>query len=881
MKDPRGTPTKRVGSEQAAQASPAASPESAKKTRLIAKRKSKGPPRKQGVREDAKSFVKKIWEKEGECAAYLGYGFIDEFRRFAISPLVLSHYSKLGSEGRTVRQESVLEVLRDCAEEMETDQDPDAAYPPSHSGKAAFRVALIVAQARRGIQKALSERYVFTQQEVEEACATFDKEEEKDIPRIDPSKVTLVFPKLGPFKNLGEDDLEAYVRVFALLKYIQYSSNAPWNTRFGSEKWDLRMAVGASHVPEWMIPKESTSTVLAPDAPLKPVGLPIPQKPAIKIRCIWKYDAKTPDAEEYREVVDSEELEDQLPVLEQEITLEPAARREHVLDDVRRQYKLHTLKAQIKSLRLKLVGESKRDLEAVSEDWSKIQSALWDNPWDATKSAFHMIVRPAEEGELIFESKMPFRVEQFLTVKDGDICRIAPDADHETDDEQQLDATEGYVYALREGSRERKVLDPVKMFGDRRDDMLKFYDGHDPTTEAGLLAWQRQAFDTVTRGDERRKTKNSAKFKRGGVKLTPAEATALEAARSEGEHAAFNLAEASAKEDDAENHYYNLNQIHTGTSTQVGPPLEPCATALEMTPFINDKGQTMYKSRDPNLAKCAFFPWQVTGTCAALVGAIGYIPTRKDAPAEVKKAADSLKGLAIGGKLICDQTGLGKTILLLANYFYINFHEDLDAEGKPVYKMMVLVVPAGVLKQWADEVIDKWPSLELLISYEESGLNAQKYKRHILSATALKAYPDQKRWPKQYRYIFDKSNPKTGRTLLLTSNETHVTRTLKSKWVSAGFDAEGKLKRDSDGVPLQKKERYSLLRGEVSRGGVDEGHKMKDRTTRRWKSFKDMQAPINWVMGATPMSNRSIVSRPKSAFETGWANTPSGFHSST
>lgn len=84
--------------------------------------------------------------------------------------------------------------------------------------------------------------------------------------------------------------------------------------------------------------------------------------------------------------------------------------------------------------------------------------------------------------------------------------------------------------------------------------------------------------------------------------------------------------------------------------------------------------------------------------------------------------------LVVGGQLICDQTGLGKTILFLANYYYSKAHIETDAEGKPTYKIMVLVAPAGVLKQWADEIIDKWPGLRLMISYDDTGLTASKYE---------------------------------------------------------------------------------------------------------------------------------------------------------
>jgi hypothetical protein len=735
---------------------------------------------------------------------------------------------------------------------MQSNEDPGAKFPRSHKGKGAFRVALIVAQARREIEKARFDSTTCTKTEVEKACKDFEQSQQKRAPRVNPIDTPLVFPQLGPFNPLGEDDLEAYARVLALIKYVQYASNAPWDARFGSEDWDASKDIGLSHVPDWMIAKDDKPTILAPDHPSKPAGLPLPTKPAISMNIIWKLAAKTKEARDYVAYLDEEDMRDSLPVMQQVLIIQPAARREHVLDSVRRLYGLHELQAQIHVLRLQLVGDEEFELDVLQHDWAGVQQALWSGGWNPSKSAFTMITRRAEEGEVIFQNAIPFEVEQIMGVIDGDIARLAPDKD---DVEDRVDHEyDGYVRAIQDGSRERKVLDPAKMFEGRHAEMIRFYDGHDPTNEAGLLAWQRQAFDAITKGDQRKKTRNTASFRNRKVKLDQAEAQVLADARTEGEQTAFGLEEATGEDEET---YHRLNQIHTGTSSQVGLPLNPCAVALEMTAFTNAKGKGMYRSNDPKLQKCAFYAWQVTGACSALVGAIGYVPVREDAPPDVKAAAKTLTGLAIGGMMIVDQTGLGKTVVLLANYYFARAHVETDAKGKPIYKIMVLVVPAAVLKQWADEIIDRWPALRLIISYDDTGLTAAKYKPHFVSATAIKAYPEQTHWPNQFRYIFDPSDPRTGDTLLLTSNETHVQRTLSENWVFKKLDDEGRR--------VEERVRFSILRGVVGRGGIDEGHKYKDDESIRWKAYADMQPPINWILGATPMSNTSIVSS-ESAF---------------
>ncbi|KAJ8115059.1 hypothetical protein OPT61_g3203 [Boeremia exigua] len=218
---------------------------------------------------------------------------------------------------------------------------------------------------------------------------------------------------------------------------------------------------------------------------------------------------------------------------------------------------------------------------------------------------------------------------------------VAQEIDDDTEDQASSLITKGCVEALSEGSREREILSPGKMFAGRREATLTFYGGHDTTKDEGLLNWQRDAAHAPTREDLRSKTQNSGRFITKGVKMTA-----------------------------------------------------------------------------------------------------------------------------------------------------------------------------------------------------DTGLSTSKYKPHMLSATALKGFPDQKRWPAQYRYVFDPTDPCTGLTVMLTSNETHVSRTLWFKQVSAGNDKNGDPILDEDGRRIQQV--------------------LKDPSTRRWKSVHGIGAPINWIVGAIPMSNRSV-----------------------
>jgi hypothetical protein len=151
---------------------------------------------------------------------------------------------------------------------------------------------------------------------------------------------------------------------------------------------------------------------------------------------------------------------------------------------------------------------------------------------------------------------------------------------------------------------------------------------------------------------------------------------------------------------------------------------------------------------------------------------------------DVRDAAEALRGLAIGGKLVCDQTGMGKSMLLLVTTYYARYHIVLNEDGQRVYKFTVLSVPTGVIKQWAEEVMRSFPELKLIISYDDAGLPDPKYKKYFISPTAMKRNPDHiKLWTLRFNYLFDEKDPDTGSTIILTSHDTLVSRCLRQEEV--------------------------------------------------------------------------------------------------
>jgi SNF2 family DNA or RNA helicase len=597
-------------------------------------------------------------------------------------------------------------------------------------------------------------------------------------------------------------------------------------------------------------------------------------KPSRDIIVTWQAESKASYARELWKDLDDNGLTDGLP-LTTKITICPTATDAEVRDLIRAKFNLPDLSAQIKTLTL--LPSMTNFMEA---DWTSIQQELWEDK--ETETSLRMTLRKADDGEEVWENgEVPGLSGTVLTTEDGDVQPIITTASASEDDS----ARDALIDTINKCAGTKiDFLDGMieKHFKGRREDLLKFFtiddQAYDVEISDGLLSFQRKLSEKLTRRDTATIKEDAKSTAFGKKKLTPAQLEAFNEARSEGQLAALSL-----PDHEGESRHYALNAMYSGTQSQVGLPIKPCAVALQMTAQTEEHGRIKYISSLPGLQKTSFYPYQVSGAATCLIGMLGYIPLPEDASQDVRNAADSLKGLAIGGKFICDQTGMGKSILLLIILYFARYHIRKDSEGKRVYKMNKLVVPSGVIKQWADEMLHRFPDLKLIISYDESSLPERKYQSYFVKATAIKNVDHPEVWPERFRYIFDETNPDTGLTIMLTSQDTLATRALEEEEYMAQegvkfdppvVDGEGATMWEID--PVYKKRHIGLLKGAVCIAAVDEAQRLKDKESQRWKAFDELKAEFVFVLGATPMANVGVVSLWELVFNMGETDTLTG-----
>lgn len=245
---------------------------------------------KPGARDACKTFTRGMWEKEGLTAAYLGYSRLDEFHRFAMSPVVLESVARISNHDSTKSSlPAILELIRDEPELLESDEDPPVKYPIEHTGSLNSRLALYVVQTYEAIQKAESKKAQFTGEQISAALEKMKELFGQSFPRIS-SEETLVYPRFGHFANLGECDLERYARVFFLTRHVGHAAGKDiFAGRYGSTEWATKTLIGSTHVPRWMAPKKPSSESVAPDAPIVGLAVSKTQRPPLSLPIKWMY----------------------------------------------------------------------------------------------------------------------------------------------------------------------------------------------------------------------------------------------------------------------------------------------------------------------------------------------------------------------------------------------------------------------------------------------------------------------------------------------------------------------------------------------------------------------------------------------------------------
>ena len=320
-----------------------------------------------------------------------------------------------------------------------------------------------------------------------------------------------------------------------------------------------------------------------------------------------------------------------------------------------------------------------------------------------------------------------------------------------------------------------------------------------------------------------------------------------------------------------------IEQAVMGSNAQVGPDVTACLELLEMVVPDGPDGEhkgilRRYKSKLCPSIRRPLLASQITGVVHMLIRTCGEFPLSatqlqdREKYQKILERLEAYRGPATGGGFIEDAPGMGKTSTAMAYFDWLSRHgKHVDNEGKPCHRAAMLFCPDGhVLRQWAEEINANYPGINLLVAKPGADWtwNSEYGPRRLEYLDRAAIRDPQKSWPSHLDYVFDKTNPKASRTIILGPYTTMRARLINVEEISsASRKKHGKAPWPAHWCFNKKKRGFRIFHidpfweDKISLTMSDEGHLTRnDKTQLHWM-LRRLNAETNWYLTATPMVN--------------------------
>ncbi|OJD38094.1 dna repair [Diplodia corticola] len=455
------------------------------------------------------------------------------------------------------------------------------------------------------------------------------------------------------------------------------------------------------------------------------------------------------------------------------------------------------------------------------------------------------------------------------TFEDGDGERLPSTAE-----ERAQAQVKAFLSGASGLSALRKFSMPADLFppGSKRAAMLKEYNSQDVYSAEGLLEWQIDTIDHVLTLDDSLPVQCNASGRPGSrlviskkdkKKGTPRKTLTLsEQLRDEIAAAERKTSAAMLLSDDDEfdvQRHFQVAAAFAGSDSQTGLNIEDSRLLLGMTSTAkhsHDASLDMCSTTTLDIPSWKFLDLQVTGAAWMLQHSLGYVPNYvlPSQEAAAKEVYDSLRSLPSYGGVLADVTGTGKTSTagLFMTAFAKHMAETTDGNHRPI---LLLTMGSYLFDQWSSFLYQYFPGLDLILGHGDKP-GPGPLRGQWVSKAAMQAAPlELSEWPPNLRHVFDQSDPRASRTVLLVPYDTWAVRSLDKEWVPVTDDNKHK----AVFVPKFEEERVAVYEsrytGVFSAVIADEGHKLRHEDTLVHRSVKFLESPIHWFLTATPQLN--------------------------
>ncbi|KAF2002153.1 hypothetical protein P154DRAFT_618890 [Amniculicola lignicola CBS 123094] len=675
-----------------------------------------------GMLKTPSSFIN-IENPELTIAAYCGFKNLGVFRRFYLSDFVLPFFNAF-TEYKGYSRKHTLGLLEEAQKEVwDADEDVRQKFPLTKDVDTAegtktqlnYGVGLIAWQLLRTVRKGVLASGTDTDAERKK----FEQTTKQALPPLLPFPAEHL-PNLGPHD--GETHLEALNRVLCLFQHMRHViMPLQWGRRFNEPKqWDASSVIGPEWVPRWMRQVEEDTSPPSSSSSSNGLGeLPDESTPtsekktAIESRPVnikWKKQSQMyPQQKKYLAFLEDSD----------------------VLDSIKTEVVIT-----IPNQNTPGGHGPEKSFPALKGDWEEILAIVFNHKANDPAVYFTCLFMERGDGVSPWEFNGPPPMFEALleAVAAKKQHAAAAAAEDSANDAEQVQQT---IFQMSTPDVQ-STFDPLTLFRGDKERMIRFYDGFDVSTPQRRLQWQMKFLPRLA-GEEFKYINDEAMaaFK----KLSHAQQEALTAASAAGADHAVDVEDERDNVADGEARYYAFETAAGGgTQSGVGPPIETSAQALLMTrEDVGDDELYAFGRWGKDKIDRTLKPWQVNGAAWALSVLYGKIPLCKGSSEEAKHAVLDLSTQQIPGIIMSDQTGLGKTIMLLATLVHCNQPVAPARGKKPIFKPLFLAVPQNLLRAWAREILQHWPIFTLVLSYDDGTMDPF-LAEHIVSASAKLAH---------------------------------------------------------------------------------------------------------------------------------------------
>lgn len=344
-----------------------------------------------------------VHEKEAQLAAYLSFKTTSDLRQFAISWVCLSAERYFSEAAKGLAKKKPFQFLNTISgkRQIEAVKDsPVTAWPYTAENRTdiqnnqrkkivAWCLVKMAADIETYNQATVEANNLKTHQEQKAFL-----ERHKDVARKNGTKIELKFPKkpvgfpkpsMGPFTDLGEDQLEVYNRCWEILRYLGTGFHRQnWANRFQSiTVINKGRLVNDTNFPSWMrekapVPKVSSSLgnfgqVFESDS-----------LPPIKVTIQWAPVVNTDGTDQLRLQMEQALREKiTVPSRKQILPWDPRAcsKDAQFRDEIRKLFNCKELGMDLETMRLEYHDgkcHTKIDLNALEELWEDLRGIMSD-----------------------------------------------------------------------------------------------------------------------------------------------------------------------------------------------------------------------------------------------------------------------------------------------------------------------------------------------------------------------------------------------------------------------------------------------------------------------------------------------------------------------